>query len=38
MTGAVITFLSIATASAIGFIAYVIVDIVIEKKTKPLGK
>jgi hypothetical protein len=38
MTGAVVTFLSIATASAIGFIGYVIADIVIEKKTKPFGK
>lgn len=36
MTGAIITFLVIATATAIGFIAYVIADIVIEKKTKPM--
>ena len=37
MTGAIITFLVIATVTAVGFIAYVVVDIVIEKK-KPFGK
>ena len=36
MTGAIITFLVIAGATAVGFIAYVIADVVIEKKTKPM--
>ena len=38
MTAAIITFLVIAGVTAVGFIAYVVVDIVIEKKTKPFGK
>lgn len=36
MTGAIITFLVIAGVTAVGFIAYVVVDIIIEKKSKPV--
>ena len=36
MTAAIITFLVIAGVTAVGFIAYVVADIIIEKKTKPV--
>ena len=36
MTGAIITFLVIAGVTAVGFIAYVVADIIIEKKSKPV--
>ena len=36
MTAAIITFLVIAGVTAVGFIAYVVTDIIIEKKSKPV--